>query len=345
MTRTKSIALMVAVGSLFACSHEDQSTVTMPVVESVASGYLTLKSEGMPTHYVTSGSVTSDHRVSINARLAGYIRQMLVREGDVVKAGDVLVRIDPVDAKQVLIQAEADVADAKVDLDRYEELLKVGAVTDQQAAKVRLRYDVASSQLAQARNQLSYADVRSPVSGVVVAKHLSKGDLASPGLAILSIEDPNSLLVESYVSEQFVSQIQGGDHVDVFVASLKKHYDGTVRQIVQAADPVSHQFLVKIALPVGSEMHPGMYAEIGFNVGVRDALVIPNAAVVSQSGLHGVYVLDDQGISHYRQVRLGVERDGSVEVLAGLHAGDRLVWDGAPMLKSGMHVQTQGREG
>ncbi|HKI59924.1 MAG TPA: efflux RND transporter periplasmic adaptor subunit, partial [Mariprofundaceae bacterium] len=179
LRRSTLITLLLLVSaSLMACSDDDAvSEGAKPV--SVASTFKVTAQE-MPVAYVTSGRVTSDHRVSISSRISGYIRELRVREGDSVQEGQVLVQVDPVDAKQALIQAKADLADAKADLQRYDELLKAGAVTNQQAEKVQLRYKVVKSQVEQARNQLSYAEIRSPVAGVVVEKRLSQGDLAAP---------------------------------------------------------------------------------------------------------------------------------------------------------------------
>jgi len=330
------VLLLIAAG-LMACS-EDESVVTERKIDAVATTHKVAAVE-LPIAYVTSGTVTSDHRVSISSRISGYIRELRVREGDSVQKDQVLVKVDPVDAKQALIQARADLADAEADLKRYDELLKAGAVTPQQAEKVRLRYKVAKSQVEQARNQLSYAEVRSPVAGVVVEKRLSQGDLAAPGIAILTLEDPTSLLVETYVSERFVSRIHAGDAVDIKIASLERTFEGVVRQVVQAADPVSHQFLVKTALPAADEIHPGMYAQTGFHVGKRQALVIPKASIVSRSGLSGVYLLGENSIAQYRLLRLGEARGDDVEVLAGLQEGDVVAWNGTPALQSGMKVQ------
>ena len=335
--RATSAVLVIAAGALIACTDEAQMASDTPV-NSVASTY-TVSQQQIPSHYATSGTVTSDHRVSISSRLSGYIREMNVREGDRVKANQILVRVDPVDAKQALIQAQADLTDAEADLRSYEELLKNGAVSNQQVSKVELRYTVAKSQVEQARNQLSYAEVRSPVAGVVVEKRLSQGDLAAPGMPILTLEDPTSLLVETYVSERFVSNIHENDDVDIEIPSLHKIYQGVVRQVVQAADPVSHQFLVKIALPASKDIHPGMYAQTGFRVGTRDAVFIPNNAVVSRADLTAVYVVDANGVAQYRLVRLGVPYEGKVEVLSGLNVGDTLAFNGSPALQSGMTVK------
>jgi len=331
-----AISILFA-GVLSACNKDSERTPEI-TLNSTVTQHLTLTSQEIPVYYMTSGTVTSDHRVSISTRLLGYIRDIKVREGDQVKVGQVLLHIDPVNAKQALVQAKADLNNARLEMQRYESLLHEGAVTSQQFDKVQLRYQVAQSQVTQAKHQLSYAKVTSPVRGVVVEKRMEKGDLASPGMPILTLEDPSSLLVETYVSEQFVVQIHEGDVVDVEVASLKKHFQGVVRQVVQAADPGSHQFLVKISLPSMKDIHPGMYAQAGFNVGMRKALLIPDAAVITQAGLHAVYVMDGSSIAHYRLIRVGQNLKGKLEVLAGLRDGEQVIWGGTPSLKTGMKV-------
>jgi RND family efflux transporter MFP subunit len=332
------ITLIAAVSSFAACSDESaQVTTNYPTTTAQT---MTVHQQAVPAYYTTSGTVTSDHRVSISSRLSGYIRELTVREGDQVKEGQILVRVDPVDAKQALIQAKADLADAEADLNRYKELFKSGAVSKQQLSKVELRYTVAKSQVKQASNQLSYAEVRSPVAGVVVEKRLSQGDLAAPGMPILTIEDPASLLVETYVSEGFISKIHENAIVDVTIPSLHKTFEGTVRQVVQAADPVSHQFLVKVALKASADIHPGMFAQAGFRVGERQAIIVPQSTLKTHSGLHAVYVLDAHGISQYRLVRLGQTLGDKVEIVAGLHDGDTIVW-GNPSIKTGMKIQAE----
>jgi len=153
------------------------------------------------------------------------------------------------------------------------------------------------------------------------------------------IEDPANLLVETYVSDQFVSGIRDGDVVEIEVSSLKQAFTGIVRQVVQAADAISHQFLIKISLQARDDVHPGMYAQVGFKGASRKGLQVPVAAVINRAGLNGIYVLDDKGVSHYRQIRVGQMRMGQVEVLAGLHEGDTVAWDGEPALATGMQVQ------
>jgi len=341
----KRMAVMLTVAglslaSLTGCSDKQDEVTVAPVVD-MGAHVVTLSATTMPRHYHTSGTVSSDHKVAVSSRLSGYIRSIKVREGDRVKAGQLLFSVDPVDARQAYAQARADQADAAADLQRYRSLLADHAVSQQQYDKIRLRYTVAQSRVVQAKNQLQYAEVRAPVNGVVVEKHASRGDLATPGQPLLVLEDPASLLVETYVSEQYVARIHEGDAVQVFVPGLKRETSGEIRQIVKSAGRLSHQFLVKVVLSTGSGAYPGMFAEVHFVVGSRKAIIIPQAAALSRSGLAGTYVLDEQGLAHYRQLRLGKSAGQGVEVLAGLKVGDVIAWREDSTLRSGVRVKAE----
>lgn len=321
LTASLMAALLAACGA-----PESETTAVNEPHPAVQAHALRLAAETLPEHYITSGVVSSDHRVAISSRLAGYIREIAAREGDRVKKGQMLVRVDPVNARQALNQALADFADAKADLERYRKLLAEHAVSQQQFDKVRLRYKVAKSRVEQAKNQLAYAEIASPVTGIVVKKAMNTGDMAAPGAPILVVEDPTQLLVETDVSARAAAHLAVGDAVDVVIPALDAVRGGHIRQLVNAADPASHQFHVKIALDDTRGVHPGMFAEVRFRTGSRQALLIPAAAVVHRAGLTGVYVVDDQGVLHYRQIRLGERHGERVEVAAGLRAGERIAW-------------------
>ncbi len=325
--------------SLAACSADGTQAMheTHP---SIDAKILTLHASDVPEHYITSGIISSDHRVAISSRISGYIRAITVREGDRVKKKQLLVRVDPVNARQGLAQARADFADAKTDLERYRKLLAEQAVSRQQFDKVRLRFNLARSRMRQAENKLSYAEIISPVNGIVVHKAINTGDMAKPGVPILTIEDPSQLLVETDISGEAASALNPGDAVDTSIPALHQMRTGRIRQLVNAADPLSHQFHVKISLDSRENLRAGLFAEVRFRMGMRHALLIPVAAVIHRSGLKGVYTMDKHGIAHYRQIRLGEQYADHVEVVAGLHVGERIAWNAGQSLRTGMRINT-----
>ncbi|MDQ6971126.1 MAG: efflux RND transporter periplasmic adaptor subunit [Mariprofundaceae bacterium] len=321
---------------LAACSPEQEAVVQE--FPDINVPLLTVQQEAVNEHTISSGTVISDRRISIASRLSGYIHNIAVREGDQVKQGDALFRVDPVDVMQVVHQTRADLRDATTDLERYRSLLKDQAVSRQQFEKVRLRHTLAKSKLTQAENQLQYAEVKAPVDGTVVKKLLNAGDLASPGSSVLVLENPRQISVETHISERFISAIHEGDAATVVLASLTEPLQAGIRQIVPAADPLTHQFLVKLSLPLRSEVRPGMFAEVRFAVGTRQALLLPAHAIVNRHGLHGVYVADADNRLHYRLVRLGQTMGKRIEVLSGLHDGERIAATISPDMRSGMRA-------
>jgi len=337
LSKLKTTAVILAATAMLgACSHEPEGDAGQNV--SINVPLITLQAEDVAEHTISSGSVTSDKRISIASRLSGYIGHISVREGDRVKQGDALFRVDPVDVMQTVNQARADMGNAEVDLKRYQSLLKENAVSKQQFDQIKLRYTLAKSKLTQAENQLQYAEVKAPVDGTVVKKLLNSGDLASPGAIVLILENSQQLSVETHVSERFIAAIHEGDEANVELASLGQPLKAIIRQVVPAADPLTHQFLVKLSLPVEPEIMPGMFAEVRFTIGSRKALLLPAAAVIQRHGLHGVYLVDADNVLHYRLIRPGRETDGRVEALAGLSDGDRIATTIRTDIASGMKV-------
>lgn len=332
-------ASLLIIASLSACSEAEHTAQMQPAAPKTISGSIvSLQAEPLNVFYSTSGIVTSDHRVAVSSRLSGYIRDIKVKEGSQVKKGDVLFRVDPVDARQQLAQAKADLDNAEIELTRFKSLLADKAVSQQQFDKVKLRYEVARSKVTQAENQLRYAVVRAPVSGIIVEKRMNVGDLASPGMPILTLEDPLHLLVETYVSEKHIAAIREGDKVELNITSINQRLQGEVRQVVQVADARSHKFLVKASLPPRKDIRPGIFVEVYFIVGQRQGLMLPETAIVHRNGLSGVYIVDDHNIAHYRLVRLGQSLNGRVEVAAGLHDGQKVVDQPSAELLTGMKV-------
>ncbi len=343
--------LVLSVILLTGCSGSEQTGASESPDEIKAS-VMTVTPQPVPVFYNSSGVVVSEQRVTITSRLSGYIRDLSVNEGDRVKAGQVLFRVDPVDARSqqesaraALVQAEADLADAESDRRRFETLFEQGAVSRRQLDKARLRVKVARSAVKQAKaalrsasNQLTYAEVRAPANGIVVRKLKRNGDLATPGAPILTMENPDNLVVDTHVDEANISHVQVGDKVQLRFPAFDKQLTGEVLQVVGAADPVAHNFLVKIALPAEVNVLAGAYVKVRFTVATREALMLPEEALFSRGDLPAVYTVDEQHIAHYRLVRLGQKYNGQYEVTAGLSAGAKVVTGAEGVLRSGMRI-------
>lgn len=184
----------------------------------------------------------------------------------------------------------------------------------------------AAAEVAVAGSNLSYAQVVAPFDGVVVRKMAWQGEMAAPGAPLLEIQDVRQVRLEAAVPEDQLARLHMNARVPVTMDALDRQVTGTVKQIVPSGDAGSRTFTVKIALdnPDG-RIVPGMYGRLRLPQGSRELLTVPATAVVRRGQLESVYVVDEKGVAHLRLVKTGEERDGQVEVLSGLKAGERVV--------------------
>jgi RND family efflux transporter MFP subunit len=347
--------LGLAVSVTYGCGdHESTDGQPSASQHTVAAKVLTVEQTQLSLRAELPGMVVSEDQVQVASRLMGYIREIKVEEGQAVKAGQLLFVVDPSDiqgqmgqAHAGLAQAEAALADAKLDYERFGALFKDEAIPKQQWDKVRLQYQVAQQQVAAARaglglasNQMRYASVVAPINGVVTQKMANAGDLAAPGRPVLVIEGMKKLQVRTNVSSDVYARIKAGEKVAIVTDgdAAQAPVEGVIAQIVPAADPVSHTHLVKIDLPAGSSLTSGNFVRVGFAVGSRQGIRVPATALAERAGITGVFVVDAQGIARYRMVRTGAVEQNRVEIQSGLNAGDQVVVSNVEQLENGVKI-------
>lgn len=317
--------------------------------------YTTLKvmPTSTPITYTVPGSVISDGRIDLSSRVVGFIRQLDVREGQRVARGDLLVRIDPTDIDQAIRQARAgvqaseeDLQDAEHEVDIYGTLVKTNAVAKETLRKAKVRRDIArvtldkaQSALAAAAAQKNYATITSPVDGVVVSVARRSGEMATTGATILTVESREVLLFKAYVSESNLSAIDPEKPVSVRIDTLKNAaFKGRIRGIVPSGDDVTRRYEINVVLPADPRLVPGMFGRADIVFGMREALMVPRAAIVTRGGLEGAFVLDGK-VARFRWLRTGQTIEDRVEVVAGLSDGERIVSAANDMLRDGSEIQ------
>jgi len=350
MNKLKPLVLAIVVG-LAGCSggHEQAAPALQHTVQA---GVMTLQPTQSAVLSAMPGTVVAEESVQVASRLMGYIKNIAVAEGESVKKGQRLFTIDPMDieggvtqARLGLDQAEKAMQDAKADYDRFSALYKDEVVTRQQYEKMKLNYDIAASRAAQAKaglqtanGQMRYAEVSSPINGVVVQKFANEGDIAAPGHPVLLVENQAHLQVQTAVSEEIYPGLKLGDPVKVEVDGVAQPVIGKIARLSPAADPVAHTHLVKLDVSAPN-LRSGSFARVLFPTGQQTVLQVPQEAVLNRAGITGVFVVDDKGAAEYRMVRVGQTNNGQVEILSGLSAGDRVVTRNAGAVNNGDLVQ------
>ena len=290
--------------------------------------------------YSTEAVVEAVKQSTVSAQVMGRVVELRVDVGDRVKTGQVIARIDQREAQQQQLasaaqvaQAQANLENARLNVERSRRLLQNNFVSQAAVDRAETEYKAAEAQVraAQAGSEQAsisrgYTTVVAPYGGIVSARHVEVGEMASPGKALITTFDPADMRVIAEVPQERVPELRSSSKVSVEIPSLNKWISVKSTVILPAADPRTHTTRVRLTLPADqSGLYPGVYARAYFSVGQARKMVVPMAAIVRRSEISGVYVVTEKGASSFRQVRLGEPAgDGLVEVLAGVSPGERV---------------------
>ena len=261
---------------------------------------------------------------------------------------------------------EAALASARLSratYDRYLNLQKQDSVSAQEFDEVEARYreatagvkraeamvETATARIHQAEAGLASASVTrrdavitAPGDGVITSKLVDEGDLASPGMPLLSMDTTDGYRVDAILPENYFQEVKPGQSVRVTVPAIREEaLPGTIRTIVPAADQHSRSFLIKVTLPQDLAVKSGMFARVEVPLGRTSKMLIPPRAVIHQGQLTALFVLKDQDIARFRLIRLGRTSREGVEVLSGLETGERFAVELVPQLRDGVRVEVK----
>jgi HlyD family secretion protein len=324
-----------------------------------------------------SGYVVARRKAVVSSKIQGRLADLRVEEGSVVRAGEVIARLESIDFEAAVRRAEAAVQRAEADLAEYERQLrlaedlakqKIVAVDQRDAAASRVK--IAEAALAQAKADLAYAEaqlqntfIRAPFSGVVVKKMAEVGESVAPippGVnistssgAIVALADLATLEVEADVAEANVAKIGNGQPAEVTVEAIPdKRYKAVLRQVIPTADRTKATVMVKVTiLDKDKDLKPEMSAKVTFlepekketapAAATAPVVLVPRESVVSRDGKPTVFLVRE-GRALARTVLLGTERKGQVIVKEGLAGGEILVARPKDDLRDGAAVKVKG---
>lgn len=311
----------------------EEVKVAAPLVSVV-----TVEREDVPQTSVYTSTVQPYVKNNIAPQSVMRISSINVEIGDFVFSGQVLAEMD----KLQLQQAELQMKNKEIEYKRLKELFLAGGLSQSDLDAVELAYKVSKTTY---ENLLTNTVLRSPISGVVTARNYDKGDMFSMGQPIFTVEQitPVKLLVG--ISESDYSKVSKGDLVEVVADAFpSKTFRGKISRIYPTIDSRTHTFNVEIQVPNKDKvLRPGMYARVTVQFGINNSIVIPDTAVVKQtgSGERFVYLLNEDGTVTYQNVKLGRRTGAKYEVLSGLNDGARIVTEGQARLKDGVAVTVQ----
>jgi RND family efflux transporter MFP subunit len=327
-------ALLLGTVSLAACGGDANGTTSEATAAPPAT--VLVRDTLLPTVVDAAGSAGPIAQATLSTKLMGTVEQVLVREGDAVAAGALLVKIDARDIDARRGQAAAQVAQAEA---AHREALQMAQriralYADSAAPRAQLdaveaglsRAEAAVNQAragaAEVEAMAGYAEVRAPFAGTVTRRFVDPGAFAAPGAPLVTVEDGTRLRVSASAAPETVRGLRRGTAVEVTIEDQPAR--GTVEGVVPAGSGATYTVNAIVENP-GRRFLPHSAATLAVPAGEpRRVAVVPAAAVTRDGDLTGVRVVRD-GAVELRWVRLGRRVGTDIEVLAGLAAGDTVV--------------------
>lgn len=298
---------------------------------------ITVHKKQLASRVEVVGTVQAADRAVIAAKISGAIVELPVVLGSRVHKGDLLVKINAQEISARVLQAEAQLAQARRNLRREEKLLQQHASTPETVKSMRDMLAIASAGYHEAASMFSYATITAPFSGVITKKIANTGDLATPGMPLLHLEDDSHLQVITAIPEASAPEVKLREQLQVTIPTIEKTVSGEIAEISPAIDPRSRTMPVKINLTDTRNLRTGMFARVALPGRPYMTLMIPKSAIVPFGQLNKVFVVDGT-TARLRLVRTGLQENDLIEILSGLTAGERVIVGNNRLLISGQEV-------
>ncbi len=325
-----------------ACGKKESKTAAVPQ-EKVTAKVAIAKLQDYPIVHSFSGNLEADKQSNLSTRIMGQISKIYVKPGQKVQKDQLLIQIRNQDilAKKAQVEAskvEANSAyvSAEKDLKRFEALYASNSASDKEMEDISTRYQMAKARL-DAVNQMEkevdenmrYASIRAPYSGVITSRFVEEGDLANPGMPLLSIESAAQWKVIARIPEADIARINLDDMLKVNFKAIDKVFDGKIIEINPSTANTGNQYEAKILVSIPenctAKLYSGMYATVLFEHGTQQLILVPKKSLVHKGQLTGLYAVSQSGNALLRWINTGKTLGDKIEVLSGLNDGEQYI--------------------
>jgi len=308
-------------------------------VRDVPANSVVVQLRDVDLSFPVEATVEAVRQATVAAQIAGRVLEVRVDAGQRVRQGELLLRLDAREAAGSDASARAALAQASAAYERTRNLHAQKFVSQAALDQAAATWKAAQGGAASSGAGLSHGSVTAPIAGVVAQRHVETGEMASPGLPLITLFDPKGMRVIASLPQYKLAELKKSGHARIEFPESGKWIDVQRIEILPTVDPRSHTATARLYLPQDIEgVVPGMYARAHFTIGRAQKLTVPPAAVLRRGEVTAVYVLDDKGATRLRQVRLGEALSGGeLEVLAGINPGERV---SLVPLKTGIGLKT-----
>jgi RND family efflux transporter MFP subunit len=358
MKKIYTIVTLSVVLLLVSCGSEDKKPVrdNSPAISVKVNQ---VETNGNSPFLSFSGKIQARNSADLSTRMMGYVTKTHVNVGEKVRKGQLLVSINNADlqAKRAQVNASINEAtaafnNAQKDYNRFKNLFADNSASQKELDDMTANFEMAKARLEAANQmkneinaQFAYSNITAPFSGTITSKNIEAGDMANPGMPLMSLEVPGNFEVMAMVPETEISEIKKGTTVNVLVKSINKTVKGKVTEVSTSAKHTGGQYLVKIDLDkTDVNILTGMFTTVQFPVERKTTsrmVLIPSEAIVTNGQLSGVYTVSQSNTAMLRWLRLGRTFGNQVEVLSGLNPEEAYIVSAEGKLHNGAKLTIQ----
>jgi len=348
MNKKLIVAIILVVAALGYFFNPFKSAVTAPPDFAMPVQAVPVEARPLSVTLDAVGSVRANESVVLQPEVAGRVTEITFVEGQPVKAGDPLFKIDDRMAAAEVKQAEANLQLARLDFERFRKLSKTGASTKQRYDQAQANLGVMEATLQLARTRLDYTTIRAPFDGVVGLRKISPGDYVNIGQELANFVSLDPMKVDFTIPETQASQLKIGQQLEITLEAIPgEHFVGELYAVDSEVDVNGRAVALRAMVPnPDGKLRPGYFARIVLTVAEKEhALIVPENAVVPQGNDKLVYVVNEDGTVDMRPVTLGQRLSGEVEILTGVKAGEQVMTGGHIKIRPGAKVMILPPEG
>ncbi|RIV18243.1 efflux RND transporter periplasmic adaptor subunit [Fibrisoma montanum] len=289
------------------------------------------------------GTIDAKNNVLVSPKSGGVVTAVYVKEGDNVRAGSPIAKIDDQILRESIAEVETQLSLANTVFEKQASLWKQQIGTEIQYLQAKNNKESLERRLGTLKAQLSQSTVTAPISGVVDQVSVKIGQSAAPGVGLVRIVNLSQLKAVAKVADTYSGSVRKGDEVVVRLPDLNRELRTRINFVSTTVDPLSRTFTIEAPLPSDNSLKPNMLAQVKIN-----DLTKPNALVINQNLIQNtedgqlVYVAVNEGgkkVAKARPVKTGQAYGGKIEITQGLQAGDQLVTVGYQDLVDGQPIQ------
>ena len=340
---TTIIVLSISLLAMAACDREPTGQGGQNAATRVVTAVI--RPQKLIDEIQAIGTAKANESIEITSRISTVVTRVAFDEGELVRAGDLLVELENSEILAGLAVAQASLSESTSTYNRSKSLIDTQAISASNLEQLEAAMQVDQAEVEQAKARLALTVIRAPFMGRVGLRRVSPGGFVDTSTVITTLDDTHTIKLDFSIPETFLTEVSKG--MKIAALSLvypDRTFDGNVSSIDTRLDPVTRSVQIRAIIPnPDDELKPGMFLTVNLQRDRGNVLVAPEEAIVPERSNQFVFLVRD-GVAEKRGVTLGRRIPGYVEVINGLSAGDIVITEGTHKVRHESRVEVLNQQ-